>query len=226
MNQQVLLDKLSEFLMVEQGGFQLYTVLAERTQLPELRARYEEFGMETSRHREILASMIAKLGGDPGYVSPLARVAQIRGDQLLNVMLLADSLSPDEIEAVGLDSVLLAESKDHADWQLLSQLIQNIPEGPDKASMVAAVEEVEAQEDTHLGWASEQAANLAVRMLVQDPEPSVARWELNWTGPHYDESHHPAPMQSEDGLLPAAGEPNWGPSPIERSLAGTQRAQL
>ncbi len=224
MNKQVLLDKLSEFLMVEQGGFQLYKVLAERTQIENLRQKYIEFGEETSRHREILTSVITSLGGDPGYVSPLARVAQMRGEQMLSLAIVADGLSPEEYEAVGLECVLLAETKDQADWSLLAQLIESAPEGPDRDAMVAAVEEVESQEDEHLEWASQQCATLAMEMLFQGSEPSPARWETLWTGPHYVEAEHPAPMDESDGLLKPASLPPWGPSPIERALAGPGKA--
>lgn len=218
MNNQVLLDKLSEFLMVEQGGYQLYTVLAERTQIDDLRKQYLEFGKETSRHREILASMIQQLGGDPGYVSPLARVAQIRAENMLNIHLVADGLSPLEEEAVGLECVLLAETKDHADWELLGQLAESLPAGADRDAVIAAVQEVESQEDEHLNWAREQSALLATKMLMQEPEPPPERWQLNWSGPHYNLDLHPAPIEKNDGLMAPAAMPAWGPSPIERAL--------
>jgi rubrerythrin len=218
MNRQVLLDKLSEFLMVEQGGFQLYKVLSERTQMEDLRAKYIEFGDETSRHREILATVIKKLGGDPGYVSPLARVAQIRAESMLNIHLVADGLSPQEEEAVGLECVLLAETKDHADWEWLGQLVASLPAGAEKDAIVAAVEEVESQEDEHLSWAREQCALLATKMLVQEPEPPLERWQMRWTGPHYNLETHPAPIEKGDGLLKPSQDPAWGPSPIERAL--------
>ena len=222
MNRQVLLDKLSEFLMVEQGGYQLYKVLSERTQIDELRQKYLEFGEETSRHREILATVIKKLGGDPGYVSPLARVAQIRGEQMLSLHLVADGLSPMEDEAVGIECVLLAETKDHADWELLGQLVESLPAGADRDAIVAAVDEVESQEDEHLAWAREQCALLATKMLVQGEEPPLERWQMQWTGPHYrPEEVHPAPIEKDDGLLKPAMGPVWGPSPIERALGIT-----
>lgn len=221
---QALLDKLSEFLMVEQAGYQLYTVLAMRTQVPEYREKYVEFGDETSRHREILASMIQQLGGDPGYVSPLARIAQMRGEHMLGLAIEADGLGPEEIEAVGLECVLLAETKDHADWQLLSKLAQQLPQGQEREAMIAAVAEVEEQEDQHVGWAHEQCSMLAMRMLLEEPAPPPERWQSAWTGPHYTPEMHPAPMEAADGLLKPAQAPTpWGPSPIERSLGPSPR---
>jgi rubrerythrin len=127
MNNEVVLDKLSEFLMVEQCGWQLYRVVGERASDPELHERYEEFGRETDRHRTILTGLIRDLGGDPDYVSPTARLAQAKSEALLASALVAGPLGEAEREANDLENVLLAETKDHADWELLSKLIEQLP---------------------------------------------------------------------------------------------------
>jgi hypothetical protein len=54
MERQVLLDKLSEFLMVEQGGLELYHIALSRASSSEIKERYQEFAEETSHHRTIL----------------------------------------------------------------------------------------------------------------------------------------------------------------------------
>jgi rubrerythrin len=58
MERQVLLDKLSEFLMVEEGGLELYRIALSRTTNSEIKERYQEFAEETSRHRTILIGLI------------------------------------------------------------------------------------------------------------------------------------------------------------------------
>jgi hypothetical protein len=73
MERTALLDLLSEFLMVEQGGLELYRVAAVRCTDAGLSQRYAAFGEETARHRELLVRLIERLGGDPAYVSPTAR---------------------------------------------------------------------------------------------------------------------------------------------------------
>src|SRR5918999_1400965 len=152
MQMQVLSDKLGEFLMVEQCGFQLYRVVAERCKTPRLKAKYEEFGRETSHHREVLVKLITELGGDPNYVSPTARVVQYKSSKLLESALLVDGLAQPEIDCADLENVLLAETKDHANWHLLSQLAEQAS-GDIKKALQAAVDEVESQEDEHLEWA-------------------------------------------------------------------------
>jgi hypothetical protein len=77
MKNDVLLDKLSELLMVGQCGWQLCRVVGSRTTAPELQARYQEFGEETDRHRTILTQLLKDLGGNPDHVSPTARVAEL-----------------------------------------------------------------------------------------------------------------------------------------------------
>jgi len=120
----VLLDMLSEFLMVEQGGMQLYRTVLGRCTNPALKGKYTEFLEETTRHRQILARVIEEIGGDPNYISPTARVAQYKASKLLESAVVIDGLSQPEIELSDLENVLLAETKDHADWSLLSQMVK------------------------------------------------------------------------------------------------------
>src|SRR5918997_6042030 len=126
MERQTLLDKLSEFLMVEQGGLQLYTVAAARTANRTLKKRYEEFGKETAQHRQVLVQLIERLGGDPSYISPTARVAQFKGAKLLESSSCVAGAGQKELEANDLENVLLAETKAHADWSLLQQMAQQV----------------------------------------------------------------------------------------------------
>ena len=78
MDYQVVLDKLSEFLMTEQRGIELYTVAASRSTSPDVRSKYEEFGSQTAHHRDVLVQLITQLGGGPDYVSPTARLVLYR----------------------------------------------------------------------------------------------------------------------------------------------------
>jgi rubrerythrin len=248
MLRQVLLDKLSEFLIVEQGGLELYRIAAERCSEPTRKARYEDFGRETSHHREMLVRLIERLEGDPNYVSPTARVAQFKAAKLLESSLVVDGLSPAELEANDLENVLLAETKDYANWHLLEQLVRAGEQGgvveaaqqaigavataatggpPDQvdASTVAqalrdAVAEVETEEDKHLSWARDQLSEACLRMVVQGPAPSPARWHAHISSPAPSiEAFHPAPVT--EGLLEFASEPQWQASRVVRSLRST-----
>jgi|GEM_PF-3941399 len=217
MERQALLDKLSEFLMVEQAGAQLYRVAASRATRDHLRSKYEEFGKETEHHREVLTRLIEELDGDPNYVSPTARVAQARGESMLDLALRVDGLSEDEICAMDLESVLLAETKDQADWEFLAELAPQIEDAAMRTAVERAVDEVEAEEDEHLEWSRAQLASMTMEM-VQGAAPSPERWQAAWTGPHYTPDMHPAPMEESDGLMKFAGMEAWGPPPVVRSV--------
>ena len=217
MERQVLLDKLSEFLMVEQGGLELYRVAASRCQKPELKQRYEEFGRQTARHREVLTRLIEQLGGDPSYVSPTARAAQVKASKLVESALIVDGLAPEEIEAGDLENVLLAETKDHADWQLLSQLATQPIDDEVKQAVAAAVKEVEQEDHQHLEWARQTLGQLCLQMVLAGPAPSPERWMTVTSGPLPPiETLNPSPVL--DGLLPPALEPAWQDSPVARAV--------
>jgi rubrerythrin len=219
MDRQALLDKLSEFLMVEQAGLQLYTVAAARTADRTLQHRYAEFGAETAQHRAVLVELIERLGGDPSYISPTARVAQFKGAKLLESSACLAGLSQAEVEAIDLENVLLAETKDHADWSLLAQLVAQIEAADVKEALQSAVDQVEAQEDEHLAWARETLSQRSLQLLVDGSAPNPARWQAVMSAPEPPiEAVHPAPMQEQDGLLETAMLPQWQDSPSVRAV--------
>jgi len=219
MQPQVLLDKLSEFLMTEQCGLQLYRVVAARSILPELRSTYEAFGRETAHHREVLVQLITQLGGDPDYVSPTARLVQFKASKLLDAALMVGGLSMAEAEVSDLENVLLAETKDHANWHLLQQLTLSGEQGQ---ALQAAVDAVEDQEDGHLSWARETLSGLCLQLLEEPSPPNPLRWQMVMTGPEPPISEfHPAPFT--EGLMDGSRLPTWVETPISRSLAGAGR---
>jgi rubrerythrin len=223
-DRQVLLDKLSEFLMVEQGGLQLYRVVAARAVTPELQQRYLAFGQETARHREVLTRLIQQLGGDPSYVSPTARLAQVKTEKLLETCLISDGLSVAELEANDLENVLLAETKDHADWSLLSQLTQQAQLAGDaevRQAVEQAVAEVESEEDEHLEWARQTLAGLGLALVLEGPAPPPERWQQIISGPVPPiEAIHPAPVTK--GLLQPALQPVWQEATTVRAMQSMQ----
>ena len=213
----VMLDKLSEFLMVEQGGLKLYRVAAARCTVPALKQRYQEFGQQTARHREVYVQLIQALGGDPNYVSPMARLAQVKATKLIESAMIVDGLAPEEIMASDLENVLLAETKCHLDWELVSQLAKQATDAKLKQAFQQAVQEVEEQEDQHVKWAHQTLSQMALQMVLQGPAPSPERWMQVLSGPMPPiQEQHPAPVMA--GLMEPAREPAWGSTPIARDM--------
>jgi rubrerythrin len=221
MQQDIIMDKLSEFLMVEQGGLELYRVAANRSKTPKLKAKFEEFGRQTDRHRQVLVKLITDLGGDPNYVSPTARLAQYKASKLLGASLQVDGMSDEEIEANDLENLLLAETKDHSDWHILAQLAE-MASGQMKEALQAAVDEVEEQEDEHLEWARETLTQMCVQMVNEKKAMPPERWQNLITGPEPPITEfHPAPFT--EGLMEGADLPMWVETPIARSLARSKK---
>src|SRR5690606_38696340 len=95
---------------------------------------------------EILVRLIERLGGDPSYISPSARVAQVRGEQSLELPMRCTGLAPEEVDAMDLESVALAETKDHADWEFLAQLLEQIDDPSIGEPLQEALHEVGDEE--------------------------------------------------------------------------------
>jgi hypothetical protein len=77
-------------------------------------------------------------------------------------------------ELVACESVVLAETKDHADWELIGQCAQGL-EGEPAAVLRAAYEEIEDEEDEHLyhtrGWCRELwLKSLGLKAVLPPPE--------------------------------------------------------
>jgi hypothetical protein len=217
MERTVLLDLLSEILTVEQGGLERHRVAAARCTDAALAQRYAAFGEETARHRELLVRLIGRLGGDPAYVSPTARLAQARAAALVQAALAADGLSPPELEAADLESVLLAETKDHADWHLLQLLAAQADDPAVRAALEETVPAVEAEEDEHLSWARDTLSERTLRRVLHGPAAPPARWQRLLSGPEPPlTTIHPAP--ATEGLLPPSEAPAWTDPPALREL--------
>jgi rubrerythrin len=158
-------DLMSDFLTHERCGMHLYRSVAGRTNNPVLKSRYNQFGNETDEHIRILEELIGELGGDPRYVSPSARAAEkVDAAALQATFLLGGSVDVMTQELVMLDAVVLAETRDHANWSFLAQLVAELPEGDARDALARAVGQVEPQEDQHLAWAQETRSKM---MMLQ-----------------------------------------------------------
>ena len=166
-------DLLSAALTHERCGTHLYRSVAGRTNNPVLKARYEEFGAETERHVGILEEAIAALGGDPQYVSPVARAVQGMDTAVLESTFRTDGTMDVMVrEMAMLDAVLLAETIDHANWANMAQLCEDLPDGPVRETLTRAVTQVGPQEDEHLRWASDMKAKMT---RLQASSPTMAK---------------------------------------------------
>jgi rubrerythrin len=163
LNSVFVADFLSAALAHERCGTHLYRTCTARSNNPMLQAKYREFGAETERHVEILEGLIIAAGGNPNYVSFQARATEGMDSQVLaSTYLLNGSVDLMTAEMAMLDAVLLAETIDHGNWKALAQLTAHLPAGELRDAFQKAVDEVEEQEDEHLGWAQQTRERLTM----------------------------------------------------------------
>ena len=163
-----IMDKLSEFLTVEEGGVKLYEAALKHVHDRDVKEKFHEFHSQTIRHVEILTNIITKLGGKPSYKSAGAKIANEKATALLKTMNETNGMSRDEAELNAIENIVIAETKDHADWQLLSHIAHRAEDSHLSQLLKPAVSEVESQEDEHLNWTHKKMGELALMALEKN----------------------------------------------------------
>ena len=114
---------------------------------------------QTEHHVTVLTGVCQALGAEPGEMTPGCRIVQHTGKSLVAAMQLALAEGdPAAAELVACECVVLAETKDHADWELIGECAK-AAEAPSAQVLQAAYDEIEDEEDQHLyhtkGWCRE-----------------------------------------------------------------------
>jgi hypothetical protein len=145
-----------EALEHERGGVQVYETAITCAKNEELREEWTKYLDETHEHVRHLEEVCAALKLAPDQPTPARAIVKDLGASLVRAMQTALAKAPDDAEVVACECVVIAETKDHANWELLSSLVEA---GGMPAELEAACEEVEDQEDEHLyhskGWCRE-----------------------------------------------------------------------
>jgi rubrerythrin len=115
-NRAFIADLLSACVAHERAGVHLYRCVAAKTRHDAWHERYQHFQSETEEHVCLLEEAIQRLGGDPIYVSPTARMTEYMGVKIMEPILLAGSVDDTTMELTCLEAVILAETKDRANW--------------------------------------------------------------------------------------------------------------
>jgi rubrerythrin len=152
-------ELLCQALETEIGGIQIYENAIQCAVNDDLRKEFEEYHEQTVNHRRILLSVFESLGLDPQTESPGRQVVAHLGQSLVQAIQMAKQAGdPVGAELVAAECVVLAETKDHMNWELIGQVAKN-GKGDATDVLMQAYEQVEDQEDEHLyhsmGWARE-----------------------------------------------------------------------
>lgn len=154
-----LKELLYQALETELGGVQVYTTSLRCVVNDDLKEEWEKYLEQTQRHVEIVQEIMATLGIDPETDTPGRKVVRHIGESLVKAMEMALSAGePGAAQIVAAECVVLAETKDHLNWELIGETAKKA-KGEAAKALKAAYEEVEEQEDEHLyhtqGWTRE-----------------------------------------------------------------------
>jgi rubrerythrin len=175
MKREELDNLLYEALETEQGGIKVYETAVRAAVNEDLKKEWTEYLDQTRRHEQILLEVFATLELDPLKKTPGREVVRTIGEALVRAMELARKAGPPEAaECVAAECVVLAETKDHLNWELIGEAAQKVG-GPDGKALKEAHEEVEEEEDEHLyhtqGWTRElHLQKLGLPAVLPPPE--------------------------------------------------------
>ena len=166
---------LYEALETEIGGVQVYTNAVRCAENDDLKEEWEKYLEQTMRHEQILREVMETLGMDAEKETPGRKVVRHIGESLVQAMVMArEEGEPEAAQLVAAECVVLAETKDHQNWELLGEVAKKLT-GEEKKAISEAHEEVEDEEDEHLyhtqGWSRELwLDHLGMAAVLPPPE--------------------------------------------------------
>ena len=124
MHKEQIAELLYQAYETEQGGEKVYETALKCAENDELREEWEEYLEQTREHIEIVRGVMEVFGLDPDVETPGRLVVRHIGTSLVQAMDMAlDSGVPGAAQVVATECVVLAETKDHLDWELIGMLI-------------------------------------------------------------------------------------------------------
>jgi rubrerythrin len=175
MNKDQVKELLYQALETERGGIAVYTTALRCAVNDDLKKEWQEYLEQTTNHEQIVRDLFERLGLDPATETPGREVVRHLGESLVSAMEMALAAGvPEAAQLVAGECVVLAETKDHLNWELMAALSEKAT-GEMKRALKEACEQVEEQEDEHLyhttGWARELwIASLGMRAVLPPPE--------------------------------------------------------
>ena len=175
MKTEQLNELLYQALETEQGGIQIYSTALRCARNDDLKKEWQEYLDQTTNHEAIVRGVFDKLG--------LTRAPRRLGERWYDTSASRWSVPwrwpslpgpPEAAQIVAGECVVLAETKDHLNWELLGEAAENAS-GATATALKEACSEVEDQEDEHLyhstGWTRELwIASLGMTAVLPPPE--------------------------------------------------------
>jgi len=168
-------ELLYQALETELSGVQVYTTALRCVENKDLKEEWQEYLEQTHKHVQIVTDLMDAFGLDPEKETPGRKVVRHSGESLVKAMEMAlKSGEAGAAQLVAAESVVLAETKDHLNWQLIGEAAKKA-KGEEAKALKAAHKEVEKEEDEHLyhtaGWARELwLDSLGLKAVLPPPE--------------------------------------------------------
>lgn len=175
MDRDQVVELLYQALETEKGGQLVYETAVRCAVNEELKDEWKKYLDQTRRHEQIVVGVMETFGLDPQAMSPGREIVRHIGESLVKAMEMAlEAGDSDAAEIVACECVVLAETKDHQNWELLGEVAKKL-KGPEAKALKAAYAEVEDQEDEHLyhtgGWCRELwIQSLGMKAVLPPPE--------------------------------------------------------
>ena len=168
-------ELLLQALVHERGGTLVYSTALECAVNDDLREEWERYLEQTIRHVDVLTGVCVAMGLDPDEMTPGCQIVHHNGKALVIAMKMARANGDREAaQLVACDCVVLAETKDHANWELIGQCAKQL-DGDAASVLKQAYDEIEDEEDEHLyhtrGWCRELwLRSLGLNAALPPPE--------------------------------------------------------
>ncbi|TMG77928.1 MAG: hypothetical protein E6H77_07300 [Betaproteobacteria bacterium] len=175
MEMQVVKELILQSLEHEMGGVKIYETALKCAQNEDLKEEWERYHQETERHVQILQDVCSQMQLDAQEQTPGRKIVHDMGQSFVAAMQAAlGAGDPAQAECVAAECVVLAEEKDHSNWQLIGEVAKKMT-GAEGKALKDAYKEVEDQEDEHYyhskGWLRELSMQaLGMKAVIPPPE--------------------------------------------------------
>ncbi len=159
-NAQQLQELLYQALETELGGELIYKAAIRCAVNDDLREEWEGYLKETQTHQRVLTSVLEQLKLDPATQTPGRKVLSHIANSLVKAMeMAAQAGDPQAAQLVAAECVVLAETKDHMNWDLIGVAAGKTKDKDLADILKQAYDAVAPDEGHHLyhtqGWSRE-----------------------------------------------------------------------
>ena len=168
-------ELLYQALETEMGGVEVYTTALRCARNKDLKKEWQEYLDQTRTHVRIVQQIMEEMGLDLKAETPGRKVVRHTGRSLVRAMEMAlEEGQPAAAELVAAECVVLAETKDHLNWELIGEAARSASTKVAEL-LKPAHEQVEEEEDEHVyhtkGWARELwIKSLGMKAALPPPE--------------------------------------------------------